>query len=147
MRLASMLAGATLAFTVTFTLASTAAAQEAPPPEGFPGGYDPEPSKGTGMIIGGAILTGIGGLNLLTAPLCTVDDLIPNADVQRGCVIGSLVVGGVGLAVGLPLLIVGVGQRSDYRDWEARHPYAGWLKDIRVDASPGGASLGWSTSF
>lgn len=76
------------------------------------------PSTGTGLLIPGGILTGIGVLNLATAPLCMtslVDDR-----VEDECLVASLVVGGVMLGVGIPLLAVGASKRAKYLEWRRR---------------------------
>jgi hypothetical protein len=131
----------------------------------------PRPSSGTGLIIAGSIITGIGGLNLLAIPLCyvifddssydeaveyvysqyegdyviresTVDDTKETA--RDICVIGSLAFGGVHVAVGLPLLIVGLNQRSDYNEWREKNPeWAGF--DLRIGKHNAIAS--WKTAF
>jgi hypothetical protein len=128
----------------------------------------PKPSSGTGLIIAGSIVTGIGVLNLLAAPLCyvlidsddegddyvysiygddyeiesTVDD---TKDTARDiCVIGSLVFGGLHVVVGLPLLLVGLDKRSDYNEWREKNPeLAGF--DLQVGKHR--AVANWKTAF
>jgi hypothetical protein len=83
---------------------------------------DPQPSTGVGMIVAGWILGGIGVLNLATLPLCYADFYPSNAEDL--CVALSAVIGGLGLGIGIPLLIVGYNNRSDYKDWQRRHGQA-----------------------
>jgi hypothetical protein len=90
----------------------------------YPSDLDgPRPSSGVGYLAAGGVFTGIGALNLLTAPICKTD-LIPNHDTQDACLIASLVVGGTFLVIGVPLLIVGGSKRSTFKQWKANHPIA-----------------------
>jgi hypothetical protein len=100
------------------------------------------PPSGVPFLISGGIITGIGGVNLLTAPLCRTD--LVDEPYQDECLISSLVVGGVFLAVGIPLLAVGGVQRSKYVEWRARH--RGFV-DFDVAPVVGGATLRWSTEL
>ena len=100
-----------------------------PPPAGatapeYPSYLDTAPkSSGVGYLAAGGVFTGIGALNLLTAPICKTD-LIPNHDTQDACLIASLVVGGTFLVIGVPLLIVGASKRSTFKQWKAANPIA-----------------------
>jgi hypothetical protein len=96
-----------------------------PPDQELPS--DSKPSSGIGFLVTGGIFTGIGALNLLTAPLCTTDFLIPNRSAQQGCLIASLAIGGTFAAIGVPLLIVGGVKRSAYKKWKADNPMVGGL--------------------
>jgi hypothetical protein len=80
------------------------------------------PSKGTGFLITGIILSGVGVVNLAASPICKTDLVDP--EIQNGCLVASLVLGGTLVAVGVPLIIVGVNKRSTYNEWKARHPVA-----------------------
>jgi hypothetical protein len=108
------------------------------------------PSRGTGYIITGSIFTGVGLLNFATAPLCgpLTDDGDPETtsddDAADACFYASLVVGGVGVGVGIPLLVVGLQKRADYRRWEERNPA---LSRLRVLAGPRGGVVGWYSEF
>lgn len=101
------------------------------------------PSSGIGYLVTGGIFTGIGALNLLTAPICTTD-LIPNSDTQKTCLIASLAIGGTFLAIGVPLLIVGGSKRSTYKQWKADHPVAG---GFGFSAANGGGGLTFGGRF
>ncbi len=94
---------------------------------------DTAPSSGLGLTIAGSVLTGRGALNLATAPVCKVDALFPERDTQDLCLYSSLIAGGAFIAVGVPLLIVGLGQRSEYQRWERAHPaQASLLSGLRL---------------
>jgi hypothetical protein len=93
----------------------------APPPPESPSSLDEPPPRGVGLLVGGGIFTGIGALNLLTAPICKTD-LIPDHTTQDACLIASLVIGGT-----LPMLIVGGSRRSTFKQWQASHPAAAGL--------------------
>lgn len=99
---------------------------------------DAPTSTGVGFLVTGGVFTGLGAVNLLTAPICKTD-LISNRDVQNGCLVASLVAGGAFLAVGVPLLIVGGVKRSKYKQWKASHPIAAGLDFSATDS--GGALL------
>ncbi|MEP7123771.1 MAG: hypothetical protein ABJE95_22775 [Byssovorax sp.] len=100
-----------------------------PPPAGatapeYPTDLEVAPkSSGVGYLAAGGVFTGIGALNLLTAPICKTD-LIPDHSTQDACLIASLVVGGTFVVIGVPLLIVGASKRSTFKQWKAAHPIA-----------------------
>jgi hypothetical protein len=78
------------------------------------------PPSGTGGIITGSILTGVGALNLVTSPVCVTDvygEVVGSAG-QSACLVSSLVIGGGMVAVGVPVLLVGLKHRQDYRAWK-----------------------------
>ncbi|GMU03653.1 hypothetical protein KH5H1_77760 [Corallococcus caeni] len=103
------------------------------------------PPTGTGMLVTGSILTGVGAVNLLTSPLCKTS-LVPG-DTQGVCLGTSLVVGGLFAAVGVPLLIVGVSRHNSYVEWKRQRSALSALLDLNVTPTPGGAALTWSASF
>jgi hypothetical protein len=111
---------------------------EAPPPaESLPDTPpDERPSRGVGLLVAGGIFTGLGAVNLLTAPICKTD-LVGNRDTQNTCFVASLVAGGTLLAIGLPLLIVGGVKRSHFKAWQANHPLSG----LAFSPAGGGGSL------
>jgi hypothetical protein len=99
------------------------------PPNGVattPPAAEPEPPSGIGLVVTGAIFTGVAGANLVTAPLCATGLV---ADSERSLCWGlSLGVAGAFAAVGIPLLVIGAGQRSHHADWERAHPQSsGWF--------------------
>ncbi len=87
---------------------------------------DTPPSRGVGLLVAGGIFTGIGALNLLTAPICKTD-LVGNRATQDACFKVSLVLGGTFLAIGVPMLVVGGVKRSKFKRWQAEHPLAAGL--------------------
>lgn len=78
------------------------------------------PSSGVGFLVSGGVLTGLGVLNAAASPVCKTD--LVREDVQDECLITSLVTGGVMLAVGIPLLIVGGAKRSKFLEWQEQQP-------------------------
>ena len=154
-------------FFVVTAFASAALAQDPPPP---PAGPPPEvapaappvvmvpgppppmmmgsqagespPSSGVGLLVTGAIFTGIGVLNLATAPICKTSVIQDNT--QDLCLGLSLGIGGGFVAIGLPLLIVGGSKRSTYNEWKLQHPVA---SGFGVNVGKSGGNLGWSASF
>jgi hypothetical protein len=119
-------------------LPSAAWAQSAP-------ANDPQPSTGTGLVVVGWIATGLGVLNLATLPICFAD-FYPE-DAETLCVIGSATIGGVGLALGVPFLIVGYSQKADYREWKARNGMAYHLQNTYVTVASDGVGLSYSAAF
>lgn len=103
------------------------------------------PPTGTGMLVTGSILTGVGAVNLLSSPLCKTS-LIPS-DTQDVCLGSSLVIGGVFAAVGIPLLLVGISRHNNYVEWKREHRAVALLTDVGVAPTPGGAALTWHASF
>ena len=98
--------------------------------------------RGLGLLITGAALTGVGALNLATAPLCKTS--IVRSGIQDACFDASLVFGGALAVVGLPLLIVGATQRSTFNEWKRAHPIA---SGFTLAPLAGGGALGWSATF
>jgi hypothetical protein len=146
---------AALTFTVLAAASSLAHAQEPPPaypPMPPAPGYapmpppvPPPPSTGTGLVVTGAIFTGVGGINLVTAPICKTSAIQPN--VQNLC-LGLSIGLGVGFAaIGIPLLIVGIGKRDAYREWKKQNNVIGRLTDLGFAPAPGGGAVTWQTAF
>ena len=100
------------------------------------------PSTGLGLTIAGAVVLGIGALNLVTAPLCK-PLYEEDPDTQDVCLVSSLAVGGIGVAVGTPLLIVGLGQRSRYREWKQQRG----LSAFRLTLDRDRYGIEWRLSF
>ncbi|MBX3185745.1 MAG: hypothetical protein KF819_01970 [Labilithrix sp.] len=127
------------------TFAPAALAQEvqvvsAPPPA--PTSSERPPSKGTGLIIAGAIVGGLGVVNLATSPICRTDIVAPS--LQDTCFYAALIGGGVLLAVGVPMLIVGLNKQATYEEWKERNRA---LAGVRVLTNPGGGGLGYEITF
>jgi hypothetical protein len=106
---------------------------------------DPKPKTGMGTLIPGWVLVGIGALNLATSPICNTSAV--EESQQDLCFKLSLGVGIAGVAIGVPLLIVGYGQRSTFNEWKSRHPNASWLLNTQVALTRDGATLLYSGSF
>ena len=99
-------------------------------------------SNGLGLTIAGGIVTGIGALNMALSPLYRADFYIDKngrttADIAF---YGSLIGGGVLLAVGVPMLIVGLVRRANYNAWFETHQVF-----FRVDSE--GGALAWQMRF
>jgi hypothetical protein len=103
------------------------------------------PSNGVGYIITGSIFLGLGVLNLATAPLCKTDAVAE--DMQDTCLYASLGVGGAFVAVGTPLLIVGIGKRSTYNEWRRQHPYAALLTGLGFSVGGRNTGMSWRITF
>lgn len=82
-----------------------------------------EPSSGLGFLIPGAIMTGVAGLNLATAPVCRTDFYVGLAGRSGSdiCLVLSLVVGGVLAVVGIPLLVIGILRRGAWKEWNEKY--------------------------
>ena len=80
----------------------------------------PPPSRGTGYIVAGSILTALGAINLGLTPVCRTEGYRDLADDSGSdiCFYGSLIGGGVFAGIGLPLLITGLVKRSRYKTWQ-----------------------------
>jgi hypothetical protein len=104
----------------------------------------PPPPSGTGLIITGSIFTAIGGVNLLTAPICVTGAVSP--DLQTVCLGAALGIGITFVVVGIPMLVVGVSRRNAYREWKRSGGFAR-LTDLDVTPVPGGSTLTWHATF
>jgi hypothetical protein len=91
------------------------------------------------------VATGVGLLNLAAVPVCSAD-FYP-ADAEDACVVGSLIVAGVGVGLGIPFLIVGYSQHSDYNAWKARNGVARALLDTHIAFTQNAAMLSYSTTL
>jgi hypothetical protein len=94
----------------------------------------PPPESGEALVIVGAIFTGVGAANLLTAPICKTD-LVPSLS-QDSCLEVELGAGGASAALGLILLVIGVSERAAYRDY-----YKAPTVDLAPLLSPAGGGL------
>jgi hypothetical protein len=100
------------------------------------------PSGGVGLLVGGGIVTGIGGVNLLGAALCPTSLVASGKrDLCYGLAFG---VAGVCLLIGVPMLIVGTNKRAAYKEWLKDHPAVEGLSLVPVR---GGGAVGWSAAF
>ncbi len=100
------------------------------------------PSSGLGLTIAGSVLTGLGALNLASSPICRAGFYRrqvggTGSDV---CFWGSIGLGGVLLAVGVPLLSVGLLRRSRYRAWLES-------QQLTVSFEPDRTEIAWRIAF
>jgi len=105
---------------------------------------EPPPSSGVGLIVTGSIFVGVGAINLITAPICKTD--LVQDSVQNVCLGASLVIGGTFLAIGIPLLAVGVHKRNKFREWKQEHRL-GALEGLGFAAASHGGALTWEAHF
>ncbi len=135
------------ALALALTVPSLASAQETPaeqpPAEQPPAEAEKPPSSGVGLLVAGGIFTGLGAVNFATAPLCSTLTSLGSSG-QQGCLDASLILGGVLLATGIPLLIVGGVKRHAYTEWKANHTA---LAGLGFSARSGGATLTWKAAF
>ena len=99
-------------------------------------------SNGLGLTIAGGIVTGLGALNLAISPVCRADFYREaNGDTASNvCFYGSLIGGGILLAVGVPMLVVGLVRRSAWKAWHENNQVF-----FRVDHD--GGTLAWAMRF
>ena len=132
--------------------AQTEAAQQPPPtqyqpvqqptPQAPPPSYSPRPSTGLGPLISGSIFLGIGALNMLFTPVCVLSDL-PD-DTKNRCLATSLVGGGIFVAVGIPLVVVGAVKRRRYKEWRDTQ-YS--LYGFSFTAARNSGGVAWNVRF
>ncbi len=104
------------------------------------------PSKGTGFMVTGAVFSGVGAVTVLGTPsICKNGS--PYQTNRSGCETFGYVLGAGFVAVGIPLIIVGIVKRSNYNKWLAEHPAAGVAAGLSLTPLAGGGALGWSTRF
>jgi hypothetical protein len=101
-----------------------------------------EPSSGVALTVVGGVALGIGAINLATIPICSAN-FYPR-DAKDACVVASVTFGVIGVGVGLPLLLVGINQRSKYKAWRQAHPVLSAF-DLHLDR--GRAELVFDASF
>jgi hypothetical protein len=136
---------------LAFSLAALAAApspaqaQYAPYPPPPPVYVERPPSTGIGLIVTGSVFTGIGVVNLVTAPICKTSAIAQST--QSLCLDASLVLAGITLAIGVPMLAVGVVRHNAYVEWKKSNSLAARLTDLGIAPVPGGGVLGWRTAF
>jgi hypothetical protein len=108
-------------------------------------GFDeppPPPPSGVGLIVTGAIFTGIGGVNLITSPICLAAD----GGTRTLCLGVSLGIGIGATIIGIPMLAVGVSRRKAYVEWKRRGGVARLL-DLDMKPVPGGGAITWQAAF
>lgn len=133
------------------------AAEEAPPPEAPEGPARPpeptygakgKPAKGTGMIIAGGVLLGVGVAGTITAALIT-----RNCDIHGPlqCKYENqdrflIPMAAAGALMGGILLAVGFGFRTRYKKWESWSPKDNRTALVPV-AFPGGGGVTYGGQF
>ena len=95
-----------------------------------------EPSSGLGPIIAGWAVSGFGVLNGAAIPVCFADFYPKKA--KDICIGASIAVAGVGLAVGIPLLIIGYNQKAARNAWREKRGLAYNLSNLHLAALSGG---------
>lgn len=100
---------------------------------------DGEPSSGISQIVIGYVGVGLALVNLALIPVCYAD-FYP-AGGKDLCVGLSIGIGAVGLAVGIPLLIVGYNKRANRGAWRERRGLSYHLSNLRLGALHGGGTL------
>lgn len=116
-----------------------------PPPAGASYGSE-RPKSGIGGIVMGAVGLGLGGINLATIPVCYASFYPANATDL--CVIMSVSVGSVLVAVGIPSLIVGKIRRNRYKEWKRAQMGARFKLDgVAPVALRGGGGMALSGRF
>lgn len=98
-----------------------------------------EPSRGTGKVVGGILLTSIGPtiggilllLGLEAMPDCSGEEGKYAEDCERrssnasGLMLGGLAIGGASLGVGIPLIASGVSDRKKWKSWKTERVHEG----------------------
>jgi hypothetical protein len=107
--------------------------------------HDAPPSSGIPQVVVGWAALGIGVLNLALIPVCFAD-FYPDKG-RDICKYGSIGLGAVGLAVGIPFLIMGYNQRARRADWERKRNGFGLLENLHFAAHGGGWALGYRAEF
>jgi hypothetical protein len=90
-----------------------------------------EPPTGLPWLVGGGVAAGLGVINLGGAPLCM--GTLPSAQ-RVPCAATSIAFGLAGLAVGVPLLVVGAQKRQRWQTWH-------------IEGRREGAVLAWSATW
>lgn len=104
----------------------------------------PEPPSGTGYIITGSILLGTGALGVGNS--IVIMSLVDSDNVNsKGSTIltAGLITSCVLVAVGIPLLIIGLNRRSDVVEWRKTNGFAGF--DLQFDQHK--VMTSWSAAF
>jgi hypothetical protein len=113
-------------------------------------GYPPpaleaRPPTGIAAIAVGAGALALSLEQLVTIPICYADwypgEVFP-------CAVASAVVAGVGLAVGLPSLLVGLRRRAKYKAWQQRqHAPSALLGPVSFWGAANGAGVRFNLRF
>ncbi len=115
------------------------------------------PGAGTPLLVGGSVLAAGGAITLGASALCpgasiplapagaqpsglvigVVTYVITPQSIaaHNACAMGTAAGGGIAMALSIPLLVLGAGQRLE------------WLTKLRPTVAPQGAALSWSATF
>jgi hypothetical protein len=119
---------------------SRADAQQSDPRLGFePPVLVQPPRTGIPALAVAAGLLGEAALNLALLPVCHAD-WYPS-DAEEFCVVSSYVFAGVGIAVGVPSLIIGLVRYRRHQEWKARKRGLALLEPLGMGVVPKGAVL------
>jgi hypothetical protein len=66
---------------------------------------------------------------------------------RDACYIASGAFGGVLLAVGIPLVVVGINKRKKYKAWRAGHAWLGHLERTAILPIDGGVTAAYQFQF
>ena len=136
-----------VALLLSASLLSTSPARAEPSGKPLAASPSERPSKGTGFLIAGTVLTGLGAVTVIATPsICkTGSGAATTGKSTAGCERFGYIFGASLAVVGIPLMVVGLVKRSNYNAWLAEHPVAS-----RLTVSPlagGGGALGYFTTF
>lgn len=142
-----MRAAVALLVSISLLLSAAAPARAEPPTSRSAAEPTERPSKGTGFLIAGVVLTGLGAVTVITTPsICkTGTGTATTGKSTAGCERFGYIFGASLAVVGIPLMVVGLVKRSNYNAWLAEHPVASGLSLLPL--AGGGGALGWSTAF
>jgi len=114
-----------------------------PPELAFADPSDPDPGSGAAKIVAGFIGLGVAASNAVQLPFCAIDQpFVPG----RTCVRIAASLAAVGLAVGVPLLVLGYRQRARRKAWLARRLRADGHA-VRLSVAPAGGLLSYRRTF
>jgi hypothetical protein len=107
---------------------------------------DPNPGSGQRKVLAGWISVSVAALNFSQLSLCALREG-EGWWTERRCMRMGLSIGSLGLALGLPLLVLGYRQRAEQRAWMRRHGLDHLLSGVQVGSTRGGALVGYAAPF
>ena len=100
----------------------------------------PVPSTGTGLTVAGGIVTGVSVAFFGSSAACRLQDS-PQRE-KNVCTAIEASIGAVALAVGVPMLVIGVLRKSKFKEWvEANHPQ---FAVVPLEGKGASASVGFA---